>query len=112
MPKLGLLSILIDAHKNGACEDLIFVPIYIGYDRILEESAYLQEIEGGKKEDENIWQLIKARRFLKKRYGKIYLKFQEPFSLRETLEERGKSLRDMNSKEQNTLVRENWVIGF
>lgn len=109
MPKLGLLSILIDAHKNGACEDLIFVPIYIGYDRILEESAYLQEIEGGKKEDENLWQLIKARRFLKKRYGKIYLKFQEPFSLRETLEERGKSLRDMNSKEQNTLVRE---LGF
>jgi glycerol-3-phosphate O-acyltransferase len=109
MPKLGLLSILIDAHKNGACEDLIFVPIYIGYDRILEESAYLQEIEGGKKEDENLWQLIKARRFLKKRYGKIYLKFQEPFSLRETLEERGKSIRDMNSKEQNTLVRE---LGF
>ncbi len=106
MPKLGLLSILIDAHKNGACEDLIFVPIYIGYDRILEESAYLQEIGGGKKEDENIWQLIKARRFLKKRYGKIYLKFQEPFSLKETLEERGKSLRDLNAKEQNTLVRE------
>ncbi len=109
MPKLGLLSILIDAYKNGACEDLIFVPIYIGYDRILEESAYLQEIEGGKKEDENLWQLIKARRFLKKRYGKIYLKFQEPFSLRETLEERGTSLREMNSKEQNTLVRE---LGF
>jgi glycerol-3-phosphate O-acyltransferase len=106
MPKLGLLSILMDAHKNGACEDLIFVPIYIGYDRILEESAYLQEIEGGKKEDENIWQLLKARRFLKKRYGKIYLKFQEPFSLRETLEERGTPLREMNSKEQNTLVRE------
>ncbi len=109
MPKLGLLSILIEAHKNGACEDLIFVPIYIGYDRILEESAYLQEIEGGKKEDENIWQLFKARRFLKKRYGKIYLKFQEPLSLKETLEERGKSIRDMNSKEQNTLVRE---LGF
>ena len=109
MPKLGLLSILIDTHKNGACEDLIFVPIYIGYDRILEESAYLQEIEGGKKEDENIWQLLKARRFLKKRYGKIYLKFQEPFSLKETLEERGKPLKDMNSKEQNTLVRE---LGF
>jgi glycerol-3-phosphate O-acyltransferase len=106
MPKLGLLSILLEAYRNGACEDLIFVPIYIGYDRILEESAYLQEIEGGKKEDENIWQLLKARRFLKKRYGKIYLKFQEPFSLKETLEERGNSIGDLTSKEQNTLVRE------
>ncbi|MFO8085082.1 MAG: 1-acyl-sn-glycerol-3-phosphate acyltransferase [Desulfobacterales bacterium] len=106
MPKLGLLSILIEAHKNGACEDLIFVPIYIGYDRILEESAYLQEIEGGKKEDENIWQLLKARRFLKKRYGKIYLKFQDPFTLKETLEEKGKSIQEMPPKEQNALVRE------
>lgn len=106
MPKLGLLSIIVEAYKNGACEDLIFVPIYIGYDRILEEGAYLQEIEGGKKEDENIWQLLKARRFLKKRYGKIYLKFQEPFSLKETLEERGKPIGDLAPKEQNTLVRE------
>ncbi len=106
MPKLGLLSILIEAYKNGACEDLIFVPIYIGYDQILEESAYLHEIEGGKKEDENIWQLIRAPRFLKKRYGKIYLKFQEPFSLNETLREKGMSLQTATSKENNALVRE------
>ncbi len=109
MPKLGLLSMLIEAHRNGACEDLIFVPIYIGYDRILEESAYLHEIEGGKKEDENIWQLIKAPRFLKKRYGKIYLKFQEPFSIKDTLREKGMSFETMTSKEQTALVRE---LGF
>lgn len=106
MPKLGLLSMLIEAYRNGACEDLIFVPIYIGYDRILEESAYLREIEGGKKEDENIWQLIKTPRFLKKRYGKIYMKFQEPFSMKEILREKGVSFDTMCSKDQNALVRE------
>ena len=40
MPKLGLLSILLNAQKNGACEDLIFVPVSIGYDRVLEEKSY------------------------------------------------------------------------
>ena len=45
---------LLDAHKNGACDDLIFVPIYVGYDRVLEESAYLHELEGGKKDNRNI----------------------------------------------------------
>jgi len=37
MPKLGLLSMLINAYKDGACNDMIIVPIYIGYDRIVEE---------------------------------------------------------------------------
>ena len=49
LPKLGLLSIIIDAFKKGACEDMVIAPIYIGYDRVLEESAYLHELEGGQK---------------------------------------------------------------
>ena len=50
MPKLGLLSIIINAYKNGACEDLLIVPIYVGYDRIIEEKSYLLELGGGQKE--------------------------------------------------------------
>ncbi len=109
MPKLGLLSIIIDSLKNGACNDLIFVPIFIGYDRVLEESAYLHEIEGGKKEEENLLQVIKAGKFLKKRYGKIYIKFQEPISLNAHLRESGKIIQELTQKEQNLLCRE---MGF
>jgi glycerol-3-phosphate O-acyltransferase len=65
LPKLGLLSILLDAYKSGVCDDMIFVPIYIGYDRVLEEGAYLHELEGGQKKPESFWQVIKARKFLK-----------------------------------------------
>ncbi|MDL2275608.1 glycerol-3-phosphate acyltransferase, partial [Desulfosarcina sp. OttesenSCG-928-G10] len=84
-PKLGILSMLLDAYRNGACADMIVVPVYIGYDRIIEEHAYIHEVEGGNKEDENLGQVIRARRFLKKRYGKIYVNFHEPLSLREFL---------------------------
>ena len=75
LPKLGFLSMLLDAHKNGACEDMTFVPIYIGYDRVLEERSYVHELEGGKKEPENLFQIIRARKFLKKRFGKIFVYF-------------------------------------
>jgi len=75
MPKLGLLSILINAYKNGSCEDLIFVPIFIGYDRVLEESAYLSEIKGGQKEPESLLQVIKAGRLLKKDMEEFILSF-------------------------------------
>ncbi len=36
---------ILDAYQRGACEDITFVPIYIGYDRVLEEQSYIHEIE-------------------------------------------------------------------
>ncbi len=105
LPKLGLLSILLDAYKNGVCEDMIFVPIYIGYDRVLEESSYLHELEGGQKKQENFWQVLKARKFLKKRYGKVYVQFHEPLSIKNILDLQGISLAEMTPKEKNAFCR-------
>jgi glycerol-3-phosphate O-acyltransferase len=105
MPKLGLLSILVNAYKNGACEDMIIAPVYIGYDRVIEEQAYLHEMEGGKKEPENLKQVVRARRFLKKRYGKIYINFSAPISMNELLDTFPAPLADMPSKDQNALIR-------
>jgi len=85
LPKTGFVSILLHAHKEGYCKDLIFVPASIVYDRILEEKSYIKEIEGGSKEKESLRHLISARRFLKSRYGKVYLRFAHPVSLNEYL---------------------------
>jgi glycerol-3-phosphate O-acyltransferase len=98
LPKTGFLSILLQAHAEGACKDLIFVPASIAYDRILEEKAYIKEIEGGTKERESLKQIIGARKFLKRRYGKIYLRFNEPFSLNAYLEKSNVSPRLVEHK--------------
>ena len=105
MPKLGMLSILLNAYKNGACEDMIIVPIYIGYDRVLEEKSYLQELEGGKKEPETLKGVLKARKFLKRRYGKIYIQFDDAISMNELITKFGTPLTEMTPKEQNVLCR-------
>ena len=105
VPKLGLLSILLDAYKNKSCEDMIFAPIYIGYDRVIEETAYLDELEGGQKQKENFLQVIRARKFLKNRYGKIYIQFSNPISINDLLSQHGSSLTDMQSKEKNAFCR-------
>ncbi len=105
MPKLGFLSILMNAYKNGACDDLVFAPIYIGYDRVLEEKSYLHEIEGGKKEPESFLQVVSARKFLKNRYGKIYIKFHPTISLNNLLEKDGTRFDEMLTKDQNALCR-------
>src|SRR6056297_4305144 len=66
---------------------MIFVPIYIGYDRVLEEKAYIHELEGEKKAPENLNNVVKARKFLKRKYGKIYSNFNAPISLRHYLKQ-------------------------
>ena len=105
-PKLGLLSILLSAFREGGGDDLIFVPVFIGYDRVLEESAYLHELEGGEKKPESLLQVIKARKFLKRRYGRIYIRFHDGISLNDLLAQQGKTIQEMTVKEQNGLCRQ------
>ncbi len=105
MPKLGFLMLLLNAFKNNVCEDMIFVPVFIGYDQVLEETAYLQEVTGGKKEPESISQVLRARRFLKRRYGKIYINFSNPISFNDMLAELSTGFDQMPAKEQNALCR-------
>jgi glycerol-3-phosphate O-acyltransferase len=85
LPKLGLLSMILRTFAEGAAPDILFVPTFIGYDQVLEEKAYLRELEGGKKETESVGQLVNARKFLKKRYGRAYIQFSDPISLKDYL---------------------------
>ena len=105
--KPGMLSIVLDAYKNGACPDLIFVPVFVGYDKVIEEKEYLKEIEGGEKKSETFSQVIKARKFLKKKYGRIYVKFHEPLSLNEFLAKNRGSIDGM-SQEEYRLFQKNF----
>jgi glycerol-3-phosphate O-acyltransferase len=104
-PKTGLLSILLDAYRRGACDDLILAPIFIGYDKVPEEKAYLHELEGGKKEPESLSQVIKARKFLKKRFGKIYIEFHEPMPLKSLLERNQLDLEAMDREAASAFCR-------
>jgi glycerol-3-phosphate O-acyltransferase len=105
LPKTGLLTILIDAYKYGDCRDLMFVPVYVGYDRLLEESAIVKELEGTQKKQESFGQLIRARKFLKKQYGLVYVQFDEPISLKAVVSQSDRSLQDMEQAEYQALGR-------
>ena len=104
-PKTGLLTILMDAYKNGACDDLMFVPVYVGYDRLLEESALLKELEGRRKKQESFSQLIRARKLLNKQHGRIYVQFDEPISLKALVSKSDRTLQDMEQAEYHALGR-------
>ncbi|MBP8644831.1 MAG: 1-acyl-sn-glycerol-3-phosphate acyltransferase [Syntrophobacteraceae bacterium] len=106
LPKLGLLAILIQAVEEGFCQDLVFVPTSISYDHIPEQEAYLNEITGGTKVEENLGQLVRARRFLKRRYGRVYVQFAEPISLQRYLARYRGNREELKPRERHAMYRD------
>ena len=86
-PKLGLLSMVIDAALQLPAVDMTIVPVSIGYERIIEQRAYTRELGGGEKKPENIGGLLRSTRILRSRYGRLYIQFGELMPVRELLSE-------------------------
>ncbi len=88
-PKLGLLTYLVDAYLEGACEDIFFLPISILYEKVIESGAYMKELLGSEKTKEDFKGLVKTTGVLTSKYGNIYVQFGEPISIKKFLFERG-----------------------
>ncbi|MCA9523686.1 MAG: 1-acyl-sn-glycerol-3-phosphate acyltransferase, partial [Myxococcales bacterium] len=82
-PKFGMLRFLVEAVLSGASRDIYFVPVNIGYEKIVEERSLMRELQGGEKEQENLGDLFKTTRILNRKFGRLYAQFDEPISLRE-----------------------------
>lgn len=85
-PKFGVLKVIVDAIKSGAAPDVHFVPVYVGYEQVIEEKAFSRELGGGEKKRENLGALISATKVLWAKYGRLYVNFGDPISCREALD--------------------------
>ncbi|HTM46864.1 MAG TPA: 1-acyl-sn-glycerol-3-phosphate acyltransferase [Polyangiaceae bacterium] len=72
-PKFGLLSMVVNAALSVPGQRTFFVPISIGYERIVETSAYQHEMSGGEKPKEDAAGLLGATGVLRYRYGRMNL---------------------------------------
>ena len=105
MPKYGLLSMIIQAYQEGACDDLALIPIYIGYDRVIEEKSYLKELSGVPKTKDKTTDLIKSSKVLRKRYGRVYVNVGEPIQMKSYLTGQEKKYGDMTLADRQGLYR-------
>lgn len=84
-PKLGLLTYLVAAYREGRVDDLILMPISIAYDQLHEVSEFAAEAHGARKKAENLAWFVRFFRAQRKPFGRIYFRIAEPVSLREML---------------------------
>ena len=84
--RTGLLQMTLEANETGLPKPLAFVPVYIGYEKLVEARSYLDELRGAEKETESIGDVFSTIRLLRQRFGRATLSFGEPVVLDELLD--------------------------
>ncbi len=79
-PKTGTLSMTLQAMLRGGSRPITFVPIYIGYEHVMEVGTYAKELRGAAKEKESFLQMVRGLRKLRN-LGQGYVNFGEPLPL-------------------------------
>lgn len=84
-PKKGMLSMTIQSHLRGATKPIAFIPTYFGYEKLIEGTSYLNELNGKPKEAESLLGILNSARKIEKVFGQVYVNFGEPVFLDDVL---------------------------
>lgn len=79
-PKTGMMSMTLQALQRGLKRPISIVPVYIGYEHVLEVDTYAKELRGAEKEKENAGLVLRVIKKLRN-LGQGYVNFGEPIPL-------------------------------
>jgi glycerol-3-phosphate O-acyltransferase len=110
-PKMGLLSVLFEAYRKGIRKDILFIPVSISYEQVIEDQEFGTENTGRSKTKENLVSLFHALDIFKKKYGEVIINFGDPLPVSKFLGERSpsaeaKSTPTNGRSEERTSVQE------
>lgn len=114
-PKLGLIDYMVRGFDAEGARDLVFVPVGINYDRVLEDRTLLRKLDPAARRRgiagagltttgfvmRNVAQFLTGRWY---RYGYACVNFGTPLSIRAWCRERGSAFRSMPDPERHAAV--------
>jgi glycerol-3-phosphate O-acyltransferase len=106
MPKYGMISMILRAYQDKVSDDIALLPVYLGYDRIIEEHSYLAELSGAAKKSESALDVLKHTKIMMHRYGRVYLNFGDPISLKSYFAAQTKKFAELTAAEQQATYRD------
>ncbi|MBA3485610.1 MAG: glycerol-3-phosphate 1-O-acyltransferase PlsB [Lysobacter sp.] len=87
-PKAGMVSMTVRAFLRQPTRPVLFQPVYVGYEKLMEGTSYLEELSGKPKQGESVWALLCGiPRVLRSNYGQVVVNFGEPIRLSTVLAE-------------------------
>jgi len=85
-PKPGMLAMTIRAFLKYQKRPIAFIPVYIGYEKMIEGKAYLAELKGDDKKSETLIGSIRSILNIRGFYGTVATNFGEPVLLNTILD--------------------------
>jgi len=105
-PRLGVLDYMMRGFRGDGERDLVFVPLGINYDRVLEDRTLLSEGRAGRTKAlfgtlrfvaHNLWLMLRSEWH---RFGYACVNFGPPISMREYCRERGVDFQKLAGEER------------
>lgn len=105
-PKLGLLTMTAEAFLVDPSRPIVFVPVYFGYEKLLEGQSFLGELRGQRKKKETLAGFLRSLKALRGRFGRVQVSFAAPIALTDVLDRARPDWREVTLEEP---FRPEWV---
>jgi glycerol-3-phosphate O-acyltransferase len=105
-PKAGMLAMTVDSWLRNPRRPLAFMPIYFGYEKLIEGDSFIRELSGGEKKKETLVGLIRSIKSLRENFGKVYVNIGEPIRIEPILQ---KCKPDWRSQAREVDDKPEWV---
>ena len=80
-PKPGMLAMTVRAFLKYRKRPVAFIPVYVGYEKMIEGKAYLAELSGHDKKAESLFTSVRSILGIKGNFGHVYTSFGTPVML-------------------------------
>ena len=105
-PKAGMLAMTVSSYLLDPKRPIVFVPVYFGYEKLIEGDAFISELGGGKKAKESLLGLVRSVRALRGRFGKVYVNVGQPIDIESVLDAANEHWRSAASEGEQ---RPRWI---
>ena len=101
-----MLAMTVNSYIREPRLPIVFVPVYFGYEKLIEGDSFISELGGAQKQKESLGGLISSVKSLRESFGKVYVNIGEPIPLEPLLDATNPDWRKNGADEQE---RPPWV---
>ncbi|MDP2608801.1 MULTISPECIES: glycerol-3-phosphate 1-O-acyltransferase PlsB [unclassified Oceanobacter] len=106
-PKAGMLAMTVRSYLRDCRKPILFMPVYLGYEKVFEAGSYQKELNGKKKRQESLLGVFATLKSFRRHFGKVQVTFGEPIYLTEFLNQQYPDWRQQTAADHH--YRPDWA---
>jgi glycerol-3-phosphate O-acyltransferase len=107
-PRAGMLSMTVYSYLHEPKRPVIFMPVYFGYERIVEGRTYIGELSGRPKQKESVLVFFKSTlAVLRSKFGRVHVNLGQPIALDALLQQHNPNWRQAPVEERD--AQATWI---